>query len=65
MFHELFEQNSYHLNFFQQEIKLSASQLAFTSSKFTIETLEQGMKYVIDVTLMFLLLTLNMFHTFF
>ena len=65
MFHELFEQNSYHLNFFQQEIKLSASQLAFTSSKFTIETLEQGMKYVIDVALMFLLLTLNMFHTFF
>ena len=65
MFRELFEQNSYHLNFFQQEIKLSASQLAFTSSKFTIETLEQGMKYVIDVALMFLLLTLNMFHTFF
>ena len=65
MFHELFEQCSYDLNFFQQELKLSASQLAFTCSKFRIETLEQGVKYVSDVVLIFLLLTLDIFHTFF
>ena len=37
---------------------------AFTYSKLTIETLEQGVKYV-DVVLMSLLLPLYIFHTFF
>ena len=51
------------------------SQQTFTGSKSTIETLERGVKYVqsqqlkhqnavIDVVLIFLLLTLNIFHTF-
>ena len=44
-------------------------QLTFTSSKSTIGALEKGVKYVqsgiIDVVLVFLLLTLNTFHTFF
>ena len=44
-------------------------QLTFTGSKSTIGALEKGVKYVqsgiIDVVLVFLLLTLNTFHTFF
>ena len=51
-------------------------QLAFTCSNLTIETLEQGVKYVqsqkkrhqsdaIDIVLVSLLLTLDMFHTLF
>ena len=51
------------------------TQLVFTCSKSTLETLEKGVRYVqcyqkkhqkdvIDV-LVFLLLTLNIFHTFF
>ena len=42
-------------------------QSAFKCSKVTIETLEQGVKYdvAIDVVLVSLLLTLNIFHTFF
>ena len=51
------------------------SQQTFNGSKSTIETLERGVKYVqsqqlkhqnavIDVVLVFLLLTLNIFHTF-
>ena len=52
-----------------------ASQPAFTCSKLTIETLEQGVKYVhnkvnnkdtrttLSVVLVSLLLTLNIFHT--
>ena len=46
-------------------------QSAFTCSKLTIETLEQGLKYVqrhhtsvIDIVLLSLLLTLNLFHIF-
>ena len=44
------------------------NQLTFTSSKSTIETLEKGVKYVqtfdvTDIGLVFLLLTLNKFHT--
>ena len=34
-----------------------------TFSKLTMETLEQGVKYVIGVALVSLLLTLNIFHT--
>ena len=49
------------------------SQSIFTCSKFIIETLEQGVKYVqvnnkdsaIGVVLVSLLLTLNIFHTLF
>ena len=33
--------------------------------KVTIKTLEKGVKHVDDVVLLFLLLTLNIFHTFF
>ena len=40
------------------------SQLTFICSKSTIETLRKEVKYVIDVVLVFLLLTLNIFHTF-
>ena len=53
----------------------SPSQLRFTCSKSTIETLEKAVKYnhdkstrtidVIDAVLVFLLLTLNIFNTFF
>ena len=47
------------------------SQLAFTNSKLTIETLEQGVKYfqqrnqkdVIGIVMTSLLLILNIFHT--
>ena len=42
-------------------IKLITAQLTFTLSKSTIETLEK----VNDVVLVFLLLTWNIFHTFF
>ena len=43
-------------------------QLTFACSKLTVETLEKGLKHVSDVNdvvLVFLLLTLNIFHTFF
>ena len=40
--------------------ELKNTQLAIACSKLTIETLEQGVKYVV---LVFLLLTLNIFHT--
>ena len=48
---------------------LQISQLTFTCSKSTTETLEKGVKYVqsfdvIVAVLMFLLSTLNIFHTF-
>ena len=43
------------------DIKLVSSQPAITCSKLTIETLEQGVKYV----LVSLVLTLNIFHTLF
>ena len=57
-------------------ILIELTKLTFTCSKSTIETLEKGVKYVqkntkkyqndaIDVVLMSLLLTLNIFHTFF
>ena len=39
------------------------SRLAIAFSKLTMETLEQGVKYVIGVALVSLLLTLNIFHT--
>ena len=40
--------------------------LTFTCSKSTIETLKKGVKYdVTDVVRVFLLLTVNIFHTFF
>ena len=46
-----------------------ASQSTFTCSKLTIEILEQGVKYVhalnIDVGLISLVLTLNIFNTLF
>ena len=42
---------------------ITYSQPAFTCSKLTVETLEQGVKY--DVVLVSLLLTLNIFHTLF
>ena len=38
------------------------SQPVITCSKLTIETLEQDVKYVIDVILVSLLLTFNKFH---
>ena len=44
------------------------TQLTFTCSNSTVETLEKGVKYfddVNDVVLVFSLLTLNIFHTFF
>ena len=41
------------------------TQLTFTCSKLTIETLEKGVIDVIDIVLVFLLLNLNMFRTFF
>ena len=42
------------------------SQLTFTCSKSRTEAVEKSVKYVrSDVVLVFLLLTLNMFHTFF
>ena len=41
------------------------SQLAFTCTKLTTEVQEKGMNYVDHVVLVFLLLTLNIFHTFF
>ena len=44
----------------------SGSQLAFTCSKVTIKTLEQGVKYEAnDVVLVCLFLTLNIFHILF
>ena len=39
--------------------------LTFSCSKSTLETLAQGAKYVDDVILVFLLLTMNIFYTFF
>ena len=44
-----------------------ATKLKFTCSKSAIKTVERGVKYVpvADVVLGFLLLTLNIFHTFF
>ena len=41
------------------------TQLTFTCSKSAIETLEKDQHDVIDFVLVFLLLTLNIFHTFF
>ena len=41
------------------------AQLTFTCPKLTTETLEKGVKYVLDIVLIFLLLTLKIFHTFF
>ena len=41
-------------------VRLTLSQSAFTCSKLTIETLEQGVKYISLFVLVFLLLTLNM-----
>ena len=41
------------------------TQPAFTCSKLTIETLEQGLKYVSGVVLVPLWLTFNIFHTLF
>ena len=41
------------------------NQLTFTCFNSTIETLGKGVKYVNDVVLVLLLLTLNIFHTFF
>ena len=42
------------------------SQLTFTCSKSRTEVVEKSVKYVrSDVVLVFLLLTLNIFHTFF
>ena len=40
------------------------TQQMLTCSKSTIETLEKSVKYVNDVVLVFLLLTLNIIHTF-
>ena len=40
-----------------------ATQQTFTCLKSVIETLGKGVKYVIDVFLVFLLLTLNIFYT--
>ena len=49
-------------NLFVKKVTLPA----IACSKFTIETLKQGAKYVkICVVLVSLLLTLNIFHTFF
>ena len=56
--------------------KNKTTQLTFTCSKSTVETLEKGVKYVqintkntrttsFDIVLVFLLLTLNIFHSFF
>ena len=45
--------------FFIGNTFIGNAKLTITCSKLTIETLEQGVKYV----LMSLLLTLNMFHT--
>ena len=39
------------------------NRLAIACSKLTMETLSQGVKYVIGVALVSLLLTLNIFHT--
>ena len=39
------------------------SQVAFTCSKLTKESVEQGVKYANGVALVSLLLTLNIFHT--
>ena len=46
------------------EYNMRHSQLTFICSKSTIATLGKEVKYVIDVVLVFLLLTLNIFHTF-
>ena len=43
----------------------SSTQLTYTCLKSTIETLEKGVKYVSDVVLVILLLTLKIFHAFF
>ena len=43
----------------------NTSQPTFTYSKLTIETLEQGMKYVNGVVLVLFLLTFNLFHNLF
>ena len=54
---------------FSQFLRKVLPHLTFACSKSTIETFKKGVKYaksyIIDVVLMFLLLTLNIFHTFF
>ena len=53
---------------FLQNKLTTLTQLIFTCSNSTIETLEKDVKYVNDVNnvvLVFLLLTLNIFHVFF
>ena len=67
---EIYSQNCFHKQLFQK-----LQQLTFIFSQSAIETLEKGVKYVqvndekyqsvIDVVLVFFLLTLNIFHTFF
>ena len=59
-------------SFFWRERGVGGAQLTFTCSKPTTETLEKGVKYVQsyqqkhqNVVLEFVLLTLNIFHTFF
>ena len=49
----------------QQFTSLITQPVLLTCSKLTIETLEQGVKYVQCVVLVSLLLTLNIFHTLF
>ena len=45
---------------------VEVNQLTFPCSKLTVGTLEKGMKYVkVNSNVVFLLLTLNLFHTFF
>ena len=61
------------INWKTAAIHTNITQPAFTCTKLTIETLEQGVKYVhmflffdaIGVILVSLLLTLNIFHTLF
>ena len=67
---EIYSQNCFHKQLFQK-----LQQLTFIFSQSGIETLEKGVKYVqvnnekyqsvIDIVLVFFLLTLNIFHTFF
>ena len=67
---EIYSQNCFHKQLFQK-----LQQLTFIFSQSGIETLEKGVKYVqvnnekyqsvIDIVLVFFLLTLNIFHIFF
>ena len=50
---------------FDSPCQKGITQLTIICSKSTIEKLEKGVKTVTDFILMFLLLTLNIFNTFF